>query len=173
MKNYTLEKDNYFTSSECDELINKVFDNPGTADEPLNYNFVDLYKKDFMDLDIKFKPIADEYIKMYPEVNLTSSFWGLTDLRIKHFLPGNHFSDFHSEHSFIYPNRILAIQVYLSDHNCGTKFYDGYKIMSKKGKVAIFPAYFTHTHIGEICPENKDRYLLTGYYSFISQGNNE
>ena len=45
--------------------------------------------------------------------------------------------------------------------------------MSKSGRLAMFPAYFTHTHKGEVCPENKDRYLLTGYISFISKGKTE
>ena len=170
MRNYVLERDNCFTNGECDELIKKVEDNPETLGEPGNYNYVDIFNKDFMVLEIKMKSVIEEYIKIYPEVNFTASPWTLTNLRVKHFLPGKHFSDWHSEHSFFYPNRILGIQVYLSDHNCGTKFYDGHRVLSKKGKATIFPTYFTHTHKGEICPENKDRYLLTGYYSFVSEG---
>jgi hypothetical protein len=55
----------------------------------------------------------------------------------------------------------------LSDNNCGTEFYEGATIISKKGKVLLFPAYFTHTHRGQLCPEFKDRYILGGYANFV------
>ena len=170
MKDYILIKDNFLSVNECRELIDKFSVNTKSGKDWQEYNYYDLDSDNFKLLDIKIGTVLDDYINLYPEVDLTTSPWALTNLRYKHFLPGKSFANWHSEHSFNYPNRVLSIQIYLSDHDCGTLFYNGKKIMSKSGRVAIFPAYFTHTHKGEVCPENKDRYLLTGYVSFISQG---
>ena len=66
---------------------------------------------------------------------------------------------------------ILSLQIYLSNHNCGTEFSNYNKtIKSDIGKVVLFPAYFTQTHRGQICPENKNRYIITGYVNFIQKG---
>ena len=60
----------------------------------------------------------------------------------------------------------INFMIYLSTHECGTKFFDGNYIKSKKGRLAIFPSYFTHTHRGMPCPEKKDRYMFGGYFNF-------
>jgi len=171
MKDYILVKDNLLSADECHRLINTYSINLEKGKKWQSYNYYDIEDNNFQLLSKKINVILhNEYIANYPEIDLTSSPWSLTSLRIKHFLPSKCFSNWHSEHSFNYANRVLSVQIYLSDHNCGTLFYNGKKIISKTGRVAIFPAYFTHTHKGEVCPENKDRYLLTGYVSFISQG---
>ena len=53
--------------------------------------------------------------------------------------------------------------------------FSGYDktIMSVKGRATLFPAYFTHTHKGHICPEKKDRYIITGYVNFVRKGEDE
>ena len=33
----------------------------------------------------------------------------------------------------------------------------------------MFPAYFTHTHRGQACPHNKDRYMLGGYFHYFDK----
>ena len=63
--------------------------------------------------------------------------------------------------------RILSILVYLSNHNCGTEFYNGKVIKSVKGRALIFPAFWTHTHKGQPCPDNKYRYILSAYVNLI------
>ena len=55
----------------------------------------------------------------------------------------------------------------------GTEFFNNEVIQSELGKVVLFPAYFTHTHRGQVCPEKKDRYLLTGYLEFFKKGDLE
>jgi len=173
MKDYILVKDNLLSVNECEDLINKFSVNIKKGEDWQEYNYYDLEGDYFKSIYNKLDTVFDEYINLYPEVDLTTSPKILTNLRFKHFLPGKSFANWHSEHSFDYSNRVLSIQIYLSDHDCGTVFYNGKKIMSKSGRVAVFPAYFTHTHKGEVCPENKDRYLLTGYISFISKGKTE
>jgi len=84
------------------------------------------------------------------------------------FKPGDYFNKWHSEHCGDYATRVMVFQLYLSDHNCGTEFFSGETIESEAGKAVLFPPYFTHTHRGQPCPQNKIRYLITGYYNFIS-----
>ena len=60
-------------------------------------------------------------------------------------------------------NRITK---HLTEHNCGTKFFNGNVIKSEIGRLVIFPSYFTHTHRGEKCPDGKVRYILSGYFNF-------
>tara|TARA_Y100000816_G_scaffold273777_1_gene240431 strand:+ start:837 stop:1382 length:546 start_codon:yes stop_codon:yes gene_type:complete len=174
-KNFVLTQDNLLSKKECDDLIVffKERTERGEADY-LNYEFCDIEKSPFMQpISHKITPAIEEYKKNYKEINLTASVWGFTNMRFKHFKPGYAFDTWHSEQSIVRPNRILSVQVYLSDHNCGTEFFNGDRVMSKAGRVTIFPAYFTHTHRGQKCPDSKDRYLLTGYYNYIKQGKKE
>ena len=68
---------------------------------------------------------------------------------------------------------LKVIQIYLSKHNCGTEFYFKKVIKSEIGKVVLFPAFYTHTHRGQVCPENKNRYIITGYFSFYKPSEKE
>ena len=81
------------------------------------------------------------------------------------------FENWHSEHSIENSNRILNFMIYLSTHDCGTQFLDKRIIKSEKGRLAILPSYFTHTHRGMPCPEGKDRYMFGGYFNFSSMKN--
>ena len=114
----------------------------------------------------RIQKILDQYISLYPELKFVNPF-SLTELRLKRWQPGNYFDNWHSEHSLESPHRILNFMIYLTDHNCGTEFLDKTKILSKTGRLVIMPSYFTHTHRGMICPEGKDRYILSGYFNFM------
>ena len=78
---------------------------------------------------------------------------------------------FHSEQSIEDP-RVLSILVYLSDHNCGTEFYNGFTIKSVKGRAMVFPPYWTHAHKGQPCPDKKFRYILSAYATFERKNKN-
>ena len=110
--------------------------------------------------------VINDYLKEHPELNLTTDPFALTNIRFKKFSKGKSFNNWHSEHCIDYPHRILNIMYYLSDHNCGTKFYNGEVVLSEKGRAIVFPSYFTHTHKGQVCPDGKTRYILTGYIEF-------
>ncbi len=176
--NYIYIKNNFFSKDECDEIINKFNSNLKEGPQHTGYSYKKLLLNDsILDKDFlnsfknKFLKELTLYKKLYPEIDLTTSYWDLNDLTFKKFDKGKYFSNFHSEHSLKYPNRLLSIQVYLTTHKCGTEFYRSKKlILSKKGRLAIFPAYFTHTHKGQICIENKERFILTGYVSFVNFG---
>lgn len=168
---FILIKDNIFTEKECEDMINTYQQNLQQGEKELfGYSFCDIEINTFKN-NHKLQYIIDEYKKTFQDINKTASIWQLNNLRFKHFKPQHSFSSWHSEHCFSNPYRVLSLQIYLSNHNCGTEFSNYDKtIKSDIGKVVLFPAYFTHTHRGQICPENKDRYIITGYVNFIQKG---
>ena len=110
------------------------------------YSYYDIQsiKCNFFD---ELNKIQQDYVREYSEINHTTSIWKLTSLRFKYFEYGKSFDGWHSEHSIVYPNRILSLQIYLSEHNCGTLFYNGERILSKMGRVTIFLRTSLHIHI--------------------------
>ena len=115
------------------------------------------------------KKFRDDVIEKFPEINFTADVWAITNMRFKLFKSGQSFERWHSEHSFDYPTRLLNIMIYLTEHNCGTEFFNGDYIKSEIGRLVLFPPYFTHTHRGQKCPDNKTRYIITGYVNFIKR----
>jgi len=167
--NFILTLDNLITQKECKDLI-KNFNNNLIKDEKTfrNYYFCDIDVNSFKYTHLIYD-VIEKYKKKYKEIDMTSSFWILNKLRYKLFKKGNYFSDWHSEHNFVNPYRLLAIQIYLTDHNCGTEFFFKKTILSKSGRICLFPAYFTHTHKGQ--PDfKKNRSIITGYVEFIKKG---
>ena len=159
--------DNALSIKECDFLIENLKNNiQGSSGNPHNYNYCDISYDGNDVLKNLTKLIIGEYTKLYPEINLTYNKWELQNFKFKEFIPGNYYNKFHSEQAFNEP-RILSILVYLSNHKCGTEFYNGKVIKSVKGRALIFPAFWTHTHKGQPCPENKYRYILSAYVNLI------
>jgi len=159
--------DNALSNQDCDFLINNLKNNiQGSLGNPHNYNYCDISYDGNNILKNLTKLILTKYTKLYPEINLTYNKWQLQNFKFKEFLPSNYYNEFHSEQGFNEP-RILSILVYLSNHNCGTEFYNGEVIKSVKGRALIFPAFWTHTHKGQPCPENKYRYILSAYVNLI------
>ena len=172
-ENFILTNDNVFSKSECDNIIS-LFKNNFLFSDIQKYHYLNIENKNDFPYLKKLYDVLNLYKTRYPEIDSTSSFWNLDNLRLKCFKNGNSFSNWHSEHSFTASKRVLNLQLYLTDHNCGTEFFYNKKtILSKVGRVAIFPAYFTHTHRGQSCPLQKDRYILTAYVSFYKKGQNE
>ena len=177
-ENFVLTVDNVFTKKECKKLMNlyNTSDNFKSehggiytnSDGSIGYHFVDINVNSFL-YNHKINQILDLYIKKYPEINMTSSYWALTTLRFKFFKKGDSFNNWHCEHSLVHPNRILGIQIYLTEHDCGTEFYNKKTILSKIGRVCIFPAFFTHIHRGQ-ADLLKNRMIITGYFNFIKLG---
>jgi hypothetical protein len=109
-----------------------------------------------------------EYKKQFPTIDLTSDQWNVSYFNFKWFKPGYSFNHWHCEHTKKDPLRILGLQIYLSDHSCGTEFHTpSCTIESKKGRAVVFPTFWTHVHRGQICPENKDRFLLSSYIEYV------
>ena len=167
MNKFVYVKDNVLSEEDCNNII-KVCDKNLLPADDLGYQYYDIKKINLWKFLVnKSNLIIKDYLKLYPELDLVSNPFALSNVRFKKFNKGKSFGSWHSEHCIDYPYKILNIMYYLSDHNCGTQFYDGEVVLSKKGRVAIFPSYFTHTHKGEVCPDDKTRYILTGYFEFI------
>lgn len=79
-------------------------------------------------------------------------------------------------HSEVYPqlqhndalHRVLLFMYYLNDVDEGGEtdfFYQNRSVKPKQGRMVIAPAYFTHTHRGQI-PKSNDKYILTSWLLF-------
>lgn len=79
-------------------------------------------------------------------------------------------------HSEVYPqagnndalHRILLFMFYLNDVEKGGEtefYYQDMKVQPKQGTMVIAPAYFTHTHRGNI-PTSGSKYILTSWVLF-------
>lgn len=79
-------------------------------------------------------------------------------------------------HSEVYPqagsndalHRILLFMFYLNDVEAGGEtefYYQNRKVQPKQGTMVIAPAYFTHTHRGNI-PTSGSKYILTSWVLF-------
>jgi len=162
--NFVMVEDDFLSQKECTSLIKKYKSktNKETLKQHVSYCDYDITGEE--DLHLKASKLIQKYRNKYPSINNTVDQWGMRKFKFKHFPPGYAFSGWHCEHDLKYPDRILCMQVYLSDHNCGTEFFDpNVTVMSKTGRAVIFPAFWTHLHRGQLCPEKKDRYLLANY----------
>jgi hypothetical protein len=165
-------KDNVLSKKDCDNIIKTCDKNLSKSKDYQGYEYYDIKIMNLWKFLVdKSNLLIKDYLKIYPELDLVNNIFALSNVRFKKFNKDKSFGDWHSEHCFDYPNRILNIMYYLTDHDCGTKFYDGEVVLSKKGRAIIFPSYFTHTHKGQVCPEGKVRYILTGYFEFFKRGN--
>lgn len=161
--NHVLVIDDLLTSTECDILINRfdmlmdIKDSP-----PRNYFFYDIIFE-----HEEYSWIGEQclklYEKAYPELTMTVDRKTAGFFRIKKFINNDFYNGWHSEHCVDYPTRTASILIYLSDHNCGTEFLNGDMVQSKKGRVLMFPATWTHTHRGQPCPDGKNRYIMSAY----------
>lgn len=170
--NNVLVIDDSLTEQECDFLIAEGISLPleSKLGQPWDYEhrFMDQCSEGAnVILRTLVKTSLEKYVKKYPQVNMTPDKWVVDPFMFKHFPAGHAFSGWHSEHDVGHPFRILSFLVYLSDHNCGTEFFDGDVVMSKMGRVVIFPAFWTHTHRGQMCPDGKDRYILSAYAHIV------
>jgi hypothetical protein len=154
--------DKSLSNEECDLLINEF--SPKLQESlkaPWNYSFYDTPLDNKILQKLAYN-IIEIYKKKYPEVNYTHEKWSMKKFRFKVFEPGDYYDILHSEQSSKNA-RILSILIYLSDHNCGTEFYDGTMVKSVKGRSLIFPAFWTHAHKGQPCPDKKRRFILSAY----------
>ena len=167
--NHVLIIDSFLTPKECNKII-KMYaplkfrvlgDHSGYEDWGVN-----ITSEKLKFLFKKLEKATLKYRKKFPEVNYLSKIT-LRECRIKLFRPGKHFANWHADHDPEAPTRILGLMIYLSDHQCGTQFFNGDVVRSKQGRLIIWPSSFTHTHRGQKCPENKNRYLFSGYYTYI------
>ena len=167
--NHVLIIDSFLTPEECNKIIQMYAPlKSRVLGDHSGYEDWNVYpgSEKLKFLVKKLEKVTIKYREKFPEVNYLDR-TVLDECRIKLFRPGKHYAGWHADHSPAWPARILGLMIYLSDHQCGTEFFNGDVIRSKQGRLIMWPSSFTHTHRGQKCPENKNRYLFSGYYGYI------
>ena len=79
----------------------------------------------------------------------------------------------HCEHAAGYPYRMLVWMIYLNDAISGTELPSQNRILKPKaGRLAIWPAAWTHPHRG-VTPNQGLKYIATGWGYFLPKKKNE
>ena len=109
---------------------------------------------------------VDKYVKKFPFLTKID-YWNLsTDYNIQKYIEDEGYYEMHCEHNIPHTNRILAWMIYLNDAKCGTRFYYPTRdIRAKRGRLVIWPAFWTHPHSG-ITPNRGVKYISSGWCNF-------
>ena len=174
--------DDALSSENCDKLIEYFNNNPQMKGVTGNLT-VEPHKKKSTELkDTLFSlhslprqlisPILQKYTDKYVEKYIPlyhMEKWGVDDeFTLKKFEGADEgFKVWHTEHNKSVPYRILVWMFYLNDAQSGTEFHYYPKIESKKGRLVIWPAGWTHHHKSELNKGTK--YIMSGWYSFINK----
>ena len=163
--------DDLISKNECSEIIKHVSDKLiPDVNSHTEYEYFDIHTwyPEIEPLRKAVVKLSKTYKKKYPEIDNTS-YWDIEYLRIKKWSPGKHYSVWHSEHSLRTPHRVSSFLIYLSNNDSYTEFKRHGKYRTKLGRGIMFPAYYTHEHRGSICKRGLDRYIASGYFSFVGR----
>ena len=173
--------DDALPSENCDKLI-EYFNNNSQTEGRVGNKRLDPDCKKSTELDqacFSLHPLVnklvaptlreytDKYVEKYTQLKRMNE-WGIDDAftLIKFEGEEEGYKFWHTEHGITYPDRILVWMFYLNDAQSGTQFYNYPNIESKKGRLVIWPAGWTHYHKGVI-PNKGIKYIMSGWYSFI------
>ena len=172
--------DDALSSENCDKLIdyfNKNSQTQGTVStgivDPSAKKSIELKDSLFSSHILPFQLISstlkkytDKYIEKYIPLKYIEKWEVDNGFTLKKFEgEDDGFKIWHTEHCTSFPKRILVWMFYLNDAQSGTEFHYYPKIESKKGRLVIWPAGWTHYHKSEL---NKGiKYIMSGWYSFI------
>ena len=164
----------------CDKLIEYFNNNPQAAGRvgnrallpdhkksiELNDSLFSLHPLSYQLISSTLKEYTDKYVEKYIPLQHMEK-WGVDDeFTLKKFEGEDEgYKVWHTEHCITYPDRILVWMFYLNDAQSGTQFYNYPKIESKKGRLVIWPAGWTHYHKG-VTPNKGIKYITSGWYSF-------
>lgn len=110
------------------------------------------------------------YTQKYSMLNTFSSH-GIYHVKIQKTIPGQAYHTWHNETSTPWDgDRILTFICFLNDVEEGgeTEFlYYPRRVKPTKGKLILFPGFFTHTHRGNQ-PLKGEKYIITGWVEFTA-----
>ena len=110
-----------------------------------------------------------DYTEQFPFLGSIMPNTFIGSFNIQKYLPGGHFKLPHSERTSIQNSfRVLAWMSYLNDVEDGgtTAFtHQNMEVKPQKGKTLIWPAEWTHAHIGNIVTSG-EKYIITGWMHF-------
>jgi len=109
------------------------------------------------------------FLKECPKLKLATpdSDKTVSAVKLQKYKPGKYYSELHCENDGMYPYRTLVYMTYLVDiDGGGTDFpQQQFETKSQKGLTLIWPASFTHPHIG--IPAEKDtKLIMTGWWEW-------
>ena len=119
----------------------------------------------------KLNIFTKNYIKKYKHCDYGQEVWNVhPNIKIQKYEPNENYGQWHSESTGYQGNnnRILVFSTFLNDVKKGGEtefFYQKQKVKAEEGKTIIFPAYWTHTHKGNIT--NEIKYIITGWYTYV------
>ena len=176
--------DNALSEEECKEIIeefenNKVLQVAGTVNDgeikpqtklstDMHHNIEDnslVTKYISKSLEIHIK----KYIKEYPDVNKTCRWSCHYNFNVQKYNPKEGYFKPHCEVTdTISAHRVLVWMFYLNTLKDGGTLFPSYKIgiNAIKGRLVIWPAYWTHIHQGQIS-ESEIKYIVTGWHTFV------
>lgn len=190
LRDHDINKDNksfiggwYTDPKLCDEIV-KYFDKASEdrslptfqQKKPRNYLGADL-------LDIP-KPLHTEYLanlfecitnykKIYPHCrpSTVGRFELYKKINIQRYEPDVFYEAEHCERSSVNVKRMLVFLTYLNDiegEGGGTRFVQqDYNCKPEKGLTLIWPAEWTHAHVGIPCTQSQRKYIITGWFNMI------
>ena len=119
-------------------------------------------------LEVFWRDCYPKYAEKHNMLNLIQGH-RIYDTKLQKTKPGEGYHQVHCELSDIQSrNRILAFILYLNTVEEGETYFpdQDLKINPVQGKLAVWPAYFTHPHKG--LPPKQDKYIITGWVEFGS-----
>lgn len=177
----------YMPDEVCDLIIKeqqgtkRLYYTDPVGKESRGYKVMDLSKlgpeihKNYIDhLDIIKNLYLDEYpiLKEFQKIELEQDD-GKPVINLQWYQPNKFYNVEHCENNgmsyLLY--RTLVFMTYLNtiEEGGGTTFtHQKFTSKAEKGLTLIWPAYFTHTHIGVPAPNDK-KYIVTGWFSFVSK----
>jgi hypothetical protein len=168
-------KEKAIKKEHCNNVIKKI--NTSLLDIPTNKNIKNFYNGIF-NIPVHeqewFKDFCfnlDEYKKLHPFFAKGSlGFWNIDYYcNYQKYTSKQYYSVEHCEHDPRYPNRVLVWMFYCNNikKGGGTKFpQQNFIAKPKTGTLLIWPAGWTHSHLGE-CSPNEDKYIVTGWCSYV------
>ena len=110
-----------------------------------------------------------DYLEQWPFLKSVMPKVEISSFNIQKYSPGGHFKKPHSERTTLATShRVLAWMTYLNDVSDGgttTFMHQNLSIQPQKGLTLIWPAEWTHAHVGNIV-NSGEKYIITGWMHF-------
>ena len=177
--------ENAISDEECDKIIDEFKKNPQLHEKGKSGNREikqKVKKSTDITYDINKKSITSEiiskslekhvekYLVEYPDVNEHLSRWScIPYFNIQKYEPNEGFFQPHCENCDKESSyRMLVWMFYLNDVPDGGTLFPTLEtgIKAIKGRLVLWPSYWTHIHMGQIS-ETHTKYIATGWYGFI------
>jgi len=167
----------------CNDIVDYFYKNKSNHEEgEIGEKKIDISVKDSIDLGLSaeqlikelpsYTPYLGEHINLYLEKYMSIvSHWGPIQINegvnIQYYNPCGGFKVIHNERDdWVTRARELVFMTYLTDTpNGGTYFpFQEYTTECIIGKTVIWPAGFTHPHVGELS-NTHEKMIITGWFS--------